>query len=203
MASLNGIVPAGATKAQAEAAIKSMRGSLRGWLKVRQRMDDYAAGRTKPARRGAVPPSVVRQTLKRDRLAGEQSLAETLHGLLMEAGLDPASIPAPDVASDPDAAVKLARIALAGKTPSEVKAPQAQGFVWFLIAIPVAGIVLVISQMIKSKAEVQKEQEHIRCIESGACTDSGFWLKIGAITLTAWLAWDKFGLREAVKKRRK
>jgi hypothetical protein len=197
------------TRQQAEAAVRGMKGELRSWLKFRGIMNDYVAGKRQAPKLlrnpGArpLPPAVVGQTLSRERFAGEQDLAETLYGLLCEMGLEPRSLPRPDVSRDPDAAAKLAQIAIAGKTPSEAASPSAQGLVWFVLAIPVAGIVLIISQMIKSKAEVQKEQERLRCIESGACTDSGFWLKVGGIAITAWLVWDKFGLREVVERRTK
>ena len=192
---------------KAEAAVKQMRGSLKGWLKLRKRMDEYVAGKVKAPvlfrRAKPLPPAVVGATLREERYADEQDLAETLHALLVETGMDPQSLPVPDVGRDPDAAAKLATIVIKGKTPSEAASAQAQGVVWFVLAIPIAGVVLVISQYLKSKADVAKEKERIRCIESGACTDSGFWLKIGAVSLTAWLAWDKFGLREAVAKRKK
>lgn len=194
-------------KQRAEAALRQMQRSLRGWLTYRRRMDNYVAGRVTPPmlfrRAKPLPPSAVAATLRRDRYRGEQDLADTLHALLVETGCPAAALPASNVASDPDAAVKLAEIALAGKCPSEATVMQATGIVWFALAIPIAGVVLVISQMIKSKADVEKERERLRCIEAGACTDSGFWLKVGAIAVTGWLAWDKFGLREAVEKRTK
>jgi hypothetical protein len=203
-----GAVPATnvqATKKQAEAALKQMQHGLKSWLKVRKRMDGYVVGQVRAPelfrRAKPLPPAVVAKTLRADRYRDEQDLAETLYSLLTECGADAASLPAPDVAKDPDAAAKLAVIAINGKTPSEVASPAAQGFVWFVLAIPVAGVVLVISQMIKSKADVVMQKEQLRCIESGGCTDYGFWLKVGAIAVTAWLAWDKFGVREAVQKR--
>lgn len=191
---------------KAEAALKQMQRSLKKWLKKRKHMDEYVAGKIKaPAlfrRAKPLPPAVVGATLRAERYADEQDLAETLYGLLIECGLDASALPAPNVEADPNAAVKLATVAITGKTPSEVQSPQAQGIVWFVLAIPVAGVVLVASQFIKSKADVALKKEEMRCVESGACTDSGFWLKVGAISLTAWLAWDKFGLREAIEKRK-
>lgn len=198
-----------AQKRQAEQAIKSMQRTLKSWLKFRQRMDRYVAGQVKaPAlfrNPGAkpLPPSVVGATLGAERFNDEQDLAETLHALLTECGADASALPVPDISQDPNVAVKLATIAIKGKTPEEVSSNQAQGLAWFVLLIPVAGIVLTISQFIKSKADVAKDKERIRCIESGACTDAGFWLKVGAIAITAWLAWDKFGLREAVEKKKK
>lgn len=188
----------------AEVALKQMQGGLKGWLYYRKRMDDYVAGKVKPPalfrRAKPLPPAVVGATLRRDRYASEQDLAETLYALLTECGADPGTLPAPNVQADPDAAAKLAQIVIAGKTPSEVPSAQAQGIVWFVLLIPVAGVVLVISQYIKSKAETEQEKERLRCVQAGACTDSGFWLKVGAISVVGWLAWDKFGLREAVEK---
>jgi hypothetical protein len=184
-----------ASKAQADAALKKMKKSLQSWLKFRQRMDDYVM---------LNPNSPSRGTLRGDRYAAEQDLAENLYALLSEAGIDPSSLPSPDVARDPDAAVKLADIALEGKAPSEVASAQSQGIVWFVLAIPIAGVVLVLSQLIKSKAELAAQKERNRfCAESNTCTDSGFWLKWTGIVIVGWLAWDKFGLREAVEKRKR
>lgn len=194
---------------KARRALESMKRSLRGWLKYRRLLDRYVSGQ-RPApvlfrNPGAapLPPAVIATTLDRERYPVEQDMAETLHALLSEAGLDTQALPAPDVAQDPDAAVKLAAIALRGHIPSAAHGPAPQGVIWFVLAIPILGVVLVIGQMIKSKADVAKEKEKLRCIESGACTDSGFWLKVAAIATVGWLAWDKFGLRESVAKRKK
>ncbi len=197
------------TQQTAHRALKSMQGSLKKWLGFRTRMDSYVAGQVKAPtllrNPGAqpLPPSVVGATLREERYANESDLAQLLHRLLTECGLDASSLPRPDVAQDPDVAVKLAKLAISGKSPAEVQSPQAQGLAWFVLAIPVAGAALVVSQYIKSKADVAMEQERLRCIESGACTDSGFWLKVASIAVIGWLAWDKMGLREAVNKRTK
>ena len=66
-----------------------------------------------------------------------------------------------------------------------------------------AGAVLIISQLIKSKADVQLAHEERLCKESGACTDTGFWLKVASIGVIGWLAWDKLGLREAAASARR
>lgn len=200
--------PAGDTpgeKKQAEVALKGMRRGLKDWLKYRKRMNDYVSGKVKapalyrlPGNK-PLPPAAVGVTLRRERFAEEQDLAETLYTLLTECGADPAALPKPDVAKDQNAAAKLATIAIEGKTPSEAVAPSAQGIVWFVLLIPVAGVVIVLSQIIKSKADVAKEKERLRCIQSGACTDSGFWLKIASVSVIGWLAWDKMGLREVAK----
>lgn len=189
---------------QAKKALEQMQGSLKSWLRTRKHMDEYVAGKVKaPAlfrRAKPLPPAVVATTLRTDRYADEQELAEVLYALLVECGMDSSALPIPDVAKDPNVAVKLATVAIKGKVSSSTNAPAAQGIVWFVLAIPIAGVVLVVSQWIKSKADVIKEKEKIRCIESGACTDEGFWLKIGSIGLVSWLAWDKLGLREAVRR---
>jgi len=193
------------SKHEATAAVKSMRRSLRGWLKIRNEMNKYVAGTRKaPALFRAakpLPPAIVGATLQSERYQVEQELGDLLYALLTEMGY---SVPQPDVATDPDATVKLAQIVVNGKTPDEVNGQQGQGIVWFVLAIPIAGVVIIMSQYLKSKADVAKEQEKTRCIESGACTDSGFWLKWGAIAVASWVVWDKFGLRESViKKKRK
>jgi hypothetical protein len=180
-----------AAKSKAAASLKKMQKSLTRWLGYRSAMNKAAE---------KLPPAAVAK-LKQDRFATEQALANNLHALLIEMGACGTAIPAADVSCDPDAAAKLAEVAIAGKTPGEVSSPQATGIFWWLIAIPVAGVVLVISQWIKSKADLAMEQEKTRCIQSGACTDEGFWLKWGAIAVIGWLAWDKFGLREAVRRK--
>jgi hypothetical protein len=185
---------------EAKVALDSMKRSLKGWLEYRTRLDEYVAGKRKAPKvwRGpgvkTLPPSVVAATLARDRFNTEQDLAETIFALLVETGCPKTELPAPSVQADPDVAVKLAKIAINGTC-----GPQAQGIVWFALAIPIGGLVLVISQYLKSKADVAKERERVRCIESGACTDSGFWLKLAAVSVFGWVVWDKMGLREALK----
>lgn len=188
--------------AQAERALRGMRGELKSWLQFRRTMDAYVAGLRKPAgafrNPGArpLPPAVAALNLRRDRLAREQDLADTMHALLVEAGFDPTSLPASSVTVDSNAAVKLAEIVIAGRAPTEAVQPVSQGWIW-LVAIPVAGAVLIISQLIQSKAELAKERERLACVQAGACTDTGFWLKVASIAVIGWIAWDKLGLREA------
>lgn len=193
------------TRRRAVAALRQMRRGLRGWLKYRRRMDDYVRGEVEAPllfrRAKPLPPAAVAATLRRDRLAEETDLAETLHALLVETGCDASALPRPDVAADPDAAVKLAEVAIRGVCPEEVSSAQAQGIAWFVLAIPLGAAVLVLSQVISSKADVAMEKERLRCVQSGACTDAGFWLKWGAILVGGWVAWDKLGLREVVRKK--
>lgn len=192
--------------AKAKAELAAMRRTLTSWLKYRRINDQVASGQpVKPALLRApgsiaAPAAVVRLNLQRERPASEQSLALLLHQLLSEV-FDPQQLPNP---SSPNAAVLLAQIAISGKLPGEAPAPSPTGMIWLWPAVIVAsGIVLVIATKIRSDAEVARDREKYECIKSGACTDTGFWLKVGAVGLTAWLAWDKLGLREATQRLRK
>lgn len=194
-----GAVDDTASQAQARAALDSMKRSLEGWLKYRRILDEYVAGkRPAPAFGRApgvkpLPPAVVKATLFKERFATEQDLAETLFALLVEMGCPKASLPAPSVQADPDVAVKLATLAINGGCPE-----QGLGVIWF-VAVPIGALVLIISQYLKSKADVARDKARLDCIKVGACTDYGFWLKIASVAVLGWLAWDKMGLREASK----
>lgn len=179
----------------ATAKIRAMRRSLEGWLKYRRIMDGVAAGNPAKPLLPAPGVKVVPQNLQAERYHDEQRLADKLYELLSE--LFPSSqLPSPNVKADPDAAVRLAEIAISGQLPGELNAPAPQGFIWLWPVLIVGGVVLVLSSIVKNFADVAKERERTRCIQSGACTDSGFWLKVGSIAVVGWLAWDKFGLRE-------
>jgi hypothetical protein len=188
-----------AEKAKAEKRIKSMRRSLARWLKVRKINDEAAMG----LRKAKVPASILAKTLPMARdWSLEQRLAIQLHGLLSEF-VDAAQLPNADIAKDPNAAVKLAQIAVGGRLPNEANAPQAQGFLPLLIwpVVVVVGMVLfVVMGKISSDADLAALQEENRCKASGACTDSGFWLKMGAIVVVGWIAWDKLGVKKAFQK---
>ena len=187
------------TKAQAAAAqreLARMKRSLTRWLKFRTLNDALAAGQPVKApllkTPGARPPApaVQQRTLARLR-ADESTLAVQLHQLLSEV-FDAGQLPDPDA---PGAAAALARIAIAGKLPGESAAPSAAGSAWLWPAVIVAGgIVLVLTTLIRSNADVAMERERLECVKSGACTDTGFWLKVGAVGFLGWLAWDKAGL---------
>ena len=200
-----GATESSSDRAKAVAALQSMRRSLKKWLKLRRTMDAYVVGKHQAPRwfrnPGAkpLPPSVAALNLKQDRFHVEQDLANTVFSLLVESGADPQSLPQPNVAVDSDAAVKIAEVAVAGRAPEEASSAQAQGIVWFVLAIPVAGVVLVLSQLIKSKADTAIEMERLRLVEAGAITDSGFWLKVASVGVVAWLLWDKVGLKEKIK----
>lgn len=198
---------------QAKAELAKMRRSLARWLKFRGMNDKIASGQagSLPSpilrRPGSVPPAAAVMLLKlsRQRQATEADLAAQLYQLLAEV-FDPQSLPNPDIAVNPGAAVQLANIAIAGQLPS-ANAPTAQGsWVWPVVII-VGAIAIVAMTAIKSSADNAQNAEEIACIEAGKCTDSGFWLKFGAIAVVGWIAWDKMGLGEAVtgafKKRRR
>ena len=193
------VTPAEAAKATA--ALRKMRRALKGWLKFRTLNNAIAQGKA-PAK---VPAGYAKMLVEQGRdWAREQRMANQLHVLLSET-FDGGSLPSPDVSRDPDAAVKLAQIAVSGRLPDEVASPGAQGlgFFWLWPAVVVVGLVLfTVVYKIHSDAQQAEDLEKTKCIEMGGCTDYGFWLKIGAVALIGWLAWDKFGLREAVQKRR-
>lgn len=186
-----------AESAKAEREIRRMRSSLKSWLKYRRLNDAVAAGEVKTR----LPREVAARVVGEYDLEGEQKLADKLHALLSEM-FDASSLPDPDVSEDHNAAVKLAKIAIKGKVPSEAQGPSAQGIVWMWpVVVVVGGLLFTITTVVRARADVQKEKERIKCIESGACTDYGFWLKMGGGLLTAWIIWDKFGAREAVQRR--
>jgi hypothetical protein len=178
-------------KLRAEVELGKMRSSLRGWLKYRSLNNAVAEGRAK----SKVPPGLAKKMLDTSRdWPLEQKLAKQLYVLLSEV-FDSQMLPDP---RDPDAAAKLAEIAIAGKLSSEAQGAQAQGFFWMWPAvIVVGGVLFTIVFKIRSDAALAEEKERLECIKLGACTDYGFWLKVAGVGVIAWLAWDKFGLREA------
>ncbi len=201
--------PITASQAQAgKAELAKMKRSLTSWLKYRAMNDQVAAGRASamptPLLRtpGATPPApaVMALRLRRQRFADESDLAAQLHTLLSEV-FDAASLPDPDVQKNPNAAVDLAQIAIAGKLPGEGAAPSAAGFIWLWpLVIVVGAIAFVITSAISSAADVAKEKERIECIKAGKCTDTGFWLKIGSIAVIGWIVWDKMGVGARVMR---
>lgn len=192
------VAPSEAAKAERE--LRRMRRSLATWLEYRLRNDAVVSGEVD----SKLPKRAAAERLWGGRdWEAEEKLATHLHALLSET-MDATALPDPDLDKDPDAAVKLARIAIRGKVPSEAKSRGAVGLFWIWPAVViVGGVMFTIMTAIRSKADVLKEKERLACIEAGACTDYGFWLKIGGISLAAWIAWDKFGLRDAVRRRRK
>lgn len=194
------------TAQQARAAkteLKKMRRALEGWLRYRAINDRAAAGQAKAAllkRPGAKapPPPVIALRLRRERAAYEQGLANDLYALLAEV-FGGEALPSPDVGKDPQAAVKLAMIAVSGKLPGEGSAPTATGLIWLWpLALVLGAVAFVLSSKIRSDAETAQERERLQCIRDGHCTDSGFWLKVGAVGFLGWLAWDRMGLGQRV-----
>jgi hypothetical protein len=188
-----------AEKSKAQRRIKSMRRSLKGWLKARIRNDQAAMGKVK----AKVPPHVLAKTLPMARdWALEQQLAIQIHGLLSEF-MDAAQLPDPDISKDPNAAVKLAQIAVNGKLPEEANKPSPQGVLPLLIwpVVILAGMVaFTIMTKISSDADVAKHKEEEISLRAGARTDSGFWLKMAGIAVVGWVAWDKLGVKKAFKR---
>jgi hypothetical protein len=167
--------------------------SLKGWLKYRTINNEVAAGK----RKARVPAKIAREMLSRNRDWGlEQDLASQLYLLLSEI-YDPQALPNPDVSKDPDAAVRLAKIAISGKLPDPT-GEQPQGIAPIvIIPLVIGGVVLLgFTSYIKTKADEAKERERIQCIRDGACTDHGFWLKAGAVVFLGWFAWEKMGLKK-------
>lgn len=185
------------TAQKAKAELGKMRASLAGWLRYRRINDEIASGRSLP-RPLLAKPTAKRQTaaafglqLAQTRASDEAKLASRLHLLLSEV-FDAQGLPEPDIRKNPNAAVELAEIAIAGKLPGKDAAPEAAGFVWLWPMVVVVGVIaFVITSKIRSDAEVAKERERLECIKQGACTDTGFWLKVGAVGLIAWFVWNK------------
>jgi hypothetical protein len=180
--------------ANAKAELDRMKRSLAGWLKYRQLNDAVVAGTAPTKKPRAFAAEVVTQS--RD-WGAEQRLAKQLYVLLSES-FPSVKLPESDVTKNPQAAVQLATIAIHGPGPA-VASPQAQGMAWWWPAIVVGGLLLAVTTAIKSAADVAKEKEHIACIQAGACTDYGFWLKAGGIAALLYIAWHG-GLGERVKK---
>jgi hypothetical protein len=179
------------TKAKLE--LDRMRRSLKSWLKYRQLNDavvDGAAPTKKPRKYAA---TVIAQA--RD-WEGEGRLAKQLYVLLTES-FPNATIPEPNLSVNPQAAVELARIAISG--PASARSPEAQG-AWYLAwpVLIVGGLLLAVTTAIRSTADVVKEKERLACVQAGACTDSGFWLKWGGIAALVYVAW-RMGAGERIK----
>lgn len=181
------------TVAAAKRELAKMKSALKSWLKYRQRVDEVATGK----RKGKVPPGLAAKMMSRD-YEGEKKLAKDLWVLLSEM-YDTQSLPDPN---QPNAAVALAKITIAGELGKNTEGPQAQGFIPILIVTVGAVLLLSITTFIKNRAEVQKEKERLECIKVGACTDTGKWVKIAVVGAAVWFAWEKLGVKEWVAKKR-
>lgn len=173
------------SKAQLE--LDKMRGSLATWLKYRLANDASARGLT-PAPLSPEPPADI--VSRRRDLGTEARMAKRLHQLLLEITPDE-PLPAPD---SPNAAVVLAQMVV---SPQPRKSPT--GFIPLLILG--GAVMLIMMYSIKKDADVAaaKEKASYECIQSGRCTDSGFWLKWVAIGVGAWFVWNKTPVGDQIK----
>lgn len=195
---------------RAAAELARMRGALTGWLKYRTLNDRVMAGTAKVRK----PLSYAQRVVASGRdMAAEQDLASKLYALL-GAVMQGQTLPNADLRSNPQGAVQLAQIALMGGT--QVASPVATGGLggmfgaaghpWLWPVLIVGGLLITVTTAIKTAADVAKDREEKACIEAGACTDYGFWLKAGGVLALAWFAWTHAGGREmvhSITKRRK
>jgi hypothetical protein len=177
-----------------------MRGSLTAWLKFRTINDSVMAGTLRTRKPLGYAQSVVAGS--RD-MSVEQDLATKLHALLSEV-MKGKALPNPNLSQNPNGAVELSQLAL--MSGSAVASPVAtDGFLgghpWLWPALIVAGVLITVTTAIKTAADVAKDREEKACIEAGACTDYGFWLKAGGLVAVAWFAWREMGLRDLLTKR--
>lgn len=182
-----------ATNTKTAAALDKMRGGLKKWLKFRQINDAVADG----TREAKIPSYIAAQRLPRVRdWALEQRMADDMHALLSEV-FDSKDLPDPRINKNPQAAVQLAKIVVSGRLPEEAQVHSEQGVIWLWPAVALAGIVAAtLIYKIRSDADTALEKERIECIKSGACTDYGFWIKVGGMAVVAWFAWEKLGLKK-------
>jgi hypothetical protein len=187
-------VPASAEvdPARAKAELSAMKSSLKKWLSWRKKSDSVAEGKIKPKKGRAI--GHLKQKWRAERLCGEQAMADKLYHLLSQV-FDPAALPEADVAKDPDAAVKLAVIAVSGKLPTEATQPEEQGFIWMWPLVLVLGVVgFVLTSKIRAEAEIEMEKERTRCIQEAgwfACDELAL-VKVGAIGIGAFFIYSKF-----------
>jgi hypothetical protein len=181
---------------KAQAHLNRMRRSLVAWLKYRRWNDDIATGKRQTTKPRALALQIVKQ--QRD-WATEQKLADQLHVLLSEVMPD-APLPEPDVTANPNAAVILAQIAITGRLPATVASPEPTGAnpAWLWPVLIVGGLLLAVTTAIGSIADVAKSKEEYACIQAGACTDYGFWLKIGGVAMIGWLLWTQTSLKDTI-----
>ena len=182
---------------KAAVELERMKRSLAAWLKYRKINDAVIAGQA----RTKIPPGLAKKLVLQHRdLSIEQDLATRLHTLLAE--LDVGQLPDPNVRSNPGAAVELASIALAGGNPTMgvgglLASPASTPWLWPVLIV--GGLLLLVTTAIKTAADVAKERERYACIQAGACTDYGFWLKAGGVAAVGWFAWKELGLGDAIR----
>jgi hypothetical protein len=169
---------------KAKLELDRMRSSLSDWLRFRAMNDKVIAGQVKTNK----PLSYARVVIEQNRdTAVEQKLASQLSVLLAEC-FPSARLPNPDLTVNPNAAVQLAQIAVSGNPPAALAAPESQGMTWLWPVLITGGLLLAVTTAIKTTADVAKQREEIACIEAGACTDYGFWIKAASIATLAYLA---------------
>ncbi len=183
---------------RAAAELARMRSSLAGWMRYRSMNDRVLAGTAMVRTPLAYAQRVVMG--QRDP-AIEQDLANKLHALL-EVVLPGQELPNADLRSNPAGAVQLAQVAIMGG--AQVASPVATGgfltgasHPWLWPVLIVGALLVTVTTAIKTAADVAKDREEKACIQAGACTDYGFWLKAGGVLGLAWLAWQ-LGGREMV-----
>lgn len=188
--------------------LAKMRRSLAAWLKYRTINDSVLAGTIASIRKPL--PYAQRVIAGSRNMANEQDLADKLNTLLAQL-MPGQALPNANVSTNPNAAVQLAQIALQGAQGQVMQSAAAtSGFLatpshpWLWPVLIVGGLLMVVTTAIKSSADVAKDQEEKACIEAGACTDYGFWLKAGGIVALTWFAWTQLGVgdvvRNAIKK---
>lgn len=198
MANATSMAPVSSTEVQkATGELRRMRGSLMQWLKYRRMNDEVTQGTRATKRPRAMAVQIIAQ--QRD-LGTEQKLADQLHTLLSEVMPD-AVLPDPSVQTNPLAAVQLAQIAITGQPPAALNAPSATGSTqpWLWPVLIVGGLLLAVTTAISSYADVAKTQEQYACIQAGACTDYGFWLKAAAVVGLGWFLWTQTSLPQTVR----
>lgn len=195
MAASTATVVSASDVARAQAELERMKRSLRGWLKYRLLNDAVVAG-TAPTKK---PRGYAIAVISNRNMTTEAKLAQQLYVLLTESFPD-ADIPLPDVTVNPNAAVVLAQMAISPTPPPAASAPIAAGMAaWLWPVLIVGGLLLAVTTAIQSQAEVAQTAEQTACIEAGACTDSGFWLKAGGIAMLVYVAWQ-MGVGDQVKR---
>jgi len=180
--------------------LQRMRRSLAMWLKYRSIGDRVLAG-TAPVRK---PLGYAQRVVATARAEGfEQDLATRLASLL-SALMPGQPLPNADLSANPQGAVQLAQIALQGGAvaggPSATGGLGVAAHPWLWPVLIVGGLLLVVTTAIKTQADLAAQREQNACIEAGACTDYGFWLKAGGVLFLAWFAWEKLGGRDLLKK---
>lgn len=204
MATNQAITTTDVQKAATELA--KMRRSLAAWLKFRTINDSVLAGTITQIRKPL--PYAQRVVAGSRNMANEQDLADKLNTLLTQL-MPGQTLPNANVSVNPNAAVQLAQIALQGAQGQVMQSAAATSGVasflstpshpWLWPVLIVGGLLLVVTTAIKTSADVAKDQEEKACIEAGACTDYGFWLKAGGIVALTWFAWTQLGVGDVVK----